>query len=250
MFHLKESEGAVVYTSAVLCYGDINLTKPPCYDGNESAPVIGRILHFVPKHQAVFHASSSISWAGGSQAGVRTGLRAPGPRPHSRGPAAEVPHRGPRSRGPAAEVPEAKVPSRGPQPRSPQLRSPQPRSPAEALQPRSHSQGRLPLWGCSAPRPWDTAGPLPQSLVLPAAAAPTTARVSPQSCRPRHHYLPGKRRRPGGQAQRGCRVIGPFKSKLSAAGNKTLPFNSGIIRSGLETSRGKAFIEKRWENEI
>lgn len=52
------------------------------------------------------------------------------------------------------------------------------------------------------------------------------------------------------QAEPGCRVIGPFKSKLSAAGNKTLPFNSGIIRSGLETSRGKAFIEKRWENEI
>lgn len=72
-----------------------------------------------------------------------------------------------------------------------------------------------------------------------------TGQVSQQICCMRHHYLPGQRRRLR-EAQRrpGFRVIGPFRSKLSAAGNKTLPFNSGIIRSGLETSRGKAFIEK------
>lgn len=78
-----------------------------------------------------------------------------------------------------------------------------------------------------------------------------TGQVSQQLCCLQHHYLPGQRRRLC-EAQRslGCRVIGPFRSKLSAAGNKTLPFNSGIIRSGLETSQGKAFIEKWWGNEI
>lgn len=72
-----------------------------------------------------------------------------------------------------------------------------------------------------------------------------TGQVSQQIRRVQHHYLPGQRRHLR-EAQRspGSRVIGPFRSKLSAAGNKTLPFNSGIIRSGLETSRGKAFIEK------
>lgn len=56
---------------------------------------------------------------------------------------------------------------------------------------------------------------------------------------------------PQGQAEPGRLVIGPFRSKLPAAGNKTPPFNSGIIRSGLRGITGrKAVIEKRWENEI
>lgn len=72
-----------------------------------------------------------------------------------------------------------------------------------------------------------------------------TGQVSKQICCTRHHYLLGQRRHLfEAQQSPGCCVIGPFRSKLSAAGNKTLPFNSGIIRSGLETSQGKAFIEK------
>lgn len=43
---------------------------------------------------------------------------------------------------------------------------------------------------------------------------------------------------PQGQAEPGRLVIGPFRSKLPAAGNKTPPFNSGIIRSGLAASQG------------
>lgn len=82
------------------------------------------------------------------------------------------------------------------------------------------------------------------SLPPPPAGSPNTyVAVTPLSSR---------RTAPSGRGRQspGCRVIGPFKRKLSAAGNKTLPFNSGIIRSGREPSRGKAFIEKRWENEI
>lgn len=83
------------------------------------------------------------------------------------------------------------------------------------------------------------------STLLSAPGAEMTGQVSQQLRCLQHHYLPGQRRRLC-EAQRspGCRVIGPFRSKLFAAGNKTLPFNSGIIRSGLETSQGKAFIEK------
>lgn len=89
-----------------------------------------------------------------------------------------------------------------------------------------------------------------QCLLLP-AGRPRTGPGQPADRLPATPLSPGQTatsRRD--RAEPGCRVIGPLKSKLSAAGNKTLPFNSGIIRSGLETSRGKAFIEKRWENEI
>lgn len=90
-----------------------------------------------------------------------------------------------------------------------------------------------------------------QCLVLRAGGRRRTGPGQTTHMLRQHHYLPGKRPRLCAARQSpGCRVIGPFKSKLSAAGNKTLPFNSGIIRSGLETSRGRAFIEKRWENEI
>lgn len=96
---------------------------------------------------------------------------------------------------------------------------------------------RVPLQGCACQ------GSLACPPLPPPGSPNTYVAATPLSSR---------RTAPSGRGRQspGCRVIGPFKRKLSAAGNKTLPFNSGIIRSGREPSRGKAFIEKRWENEI
>lgn len=106
-------------------------------------------------------------------------------------------------------------------------------------------------WTPGSPPGMRLSGLLRRRLVLPTGGRRRTDPGQTTHMRQRHRYLPGKRPRLCAARQSpGCRVIGPFKSKLSAAGNKTLPFNSGIIRSGLETSRGRAFIEKRWENEI
>lgn len=203
-------------TSAqALCYRDVKFTKPPPYNERIGA-MIGLILHFFKKRTAAFHASLPTPWQAAHRRpppGCREGLWPP---------------EGPRSDlGPVVRTEAACVSRVG-------LSRPRwTRGPSRDVPGGCASQGSL-----------DGASSLPRK---PPGEQPR----SPTDMSPATPLSPGKWHCLGAARQsRGCRVIGPFKSKLSAAGNKTLPFNSGIIRSGLETSQGKAFIEKRWENEI
>lgn len=213
-FHWKKFEGTDSWFR--FCYLDVKFIKPPCY--NESGLALGQMSRFFQKHDAVFHASIIVSL--GRQRLLTGGLQA-----------AES---GSRSRQCAAHG-------------------------LTRVSAGCASRGHLsPRAGCSlrarraqGSPPWMHLSRLLRGLGPARQPARRTGPGQTTQMLPRQRYLPANGPRLCAARQSpGCRVIGPFKSKLSAAGNKTLPFNSGIIRSGLEPSRGKAFIEKRWENEI